>query len=207
MFQNYFLKLNCRVDLDELANYYNTVNSEYQDLKWTWDKNGHEITQQWRERMMSEPGTLLQSGWAIQSNLVDDSIPCPPYNVSIHPTREYRNTKLAFGIIERMQQLMPNTYRWSLITQPPGGKVAKHVDQGDEYTAHIPLFWDKDAVFVCGEDEDTIVTFPPTGEIYILDTTVPHYTENRSSAERVGVIFRFNHAELPNLLALTGTIK
>lgn len=206
MFENYFLKLNCRVDLDELWNYYNTLSSQHQDLRWTWEKNGHEIKELWRQRMLSEKGTLLQTGWAIQSNIVDIDIPCPPYNVSIHETCEYRNTKLAFGPIERYQKLMPFTYRWSLVVQPPTGKVAKHIDQGDEYTAHIPIQWDSDSVFVCGEEEDTIITFPPTGEIYVLDTTIPHYTENRSNRDRIGVVFRFNHSDLPKLLDLQGKI-
>jgi len=206
MFQNYFLKLNCNVNLSELSDYYNILDTEHQDLRWTWEKNGFEIKELWRQRMLSEEGTLLQTGWAIQSNLVDISIPCPPYNVSIHETCEYRNTKLAFGIIERLQKLMPYTYRWSLVVQPPNGKVAKHVDQGDEYTAHIPIQWDSEAVFVCGENEDTVVTFPPTGEIYILNTIIPHYTENRSNNDRIGIVFRFNQSDLPKLLELTGTL-
>jgi hypothetical protein len=207
MFKNYFLKLNLTVDLATLWNYYNIVDQDYQDLRWSVDKNIHDVEEIWQERMTQELANQLQTGWAIQSNLVDLTIPCPPYDISTLPTTNYRNTKLVFGIIEKLQTLMPWAYRWSLIIQPPGGKVSKHTDQDNEYTAHIPIQWDNDAVFICGEDQDTTITFPATGEIYVLDTTILHSTENRGSLPRIGLIFRFNQTDLPKFLELTGHVE
>jgi len=201
-------KLNFTVDLNELNNYYEDLKNNFEYLRWDFAKCQHEITDEWRERIQSHYGADRGWGWAIQSNLVDENLPCPPYNISTHPQCQYRNTKMAKGIILRLQTIMPYTYRWSLFVQCPGGTVPRHVDQYDECTGHIPLQWDTDAVFECGEDENNIekITMPADGSVYLVNTLIPHATFNRSNRERIGLVFRFHRSQLENILKITGQV-
>jgi len=151
----------------------------------------------------------LPYGWAIQSNLVDLTIPCPPYNISTHERCEYRNTELAFGLVTKLQNLIPYAYRWSLVVQPPTGKVSRHVDQGDEYTAHIPIYDTPGAIFKfwdhAGNRKE--VGMIADGTVYLVDTIIEHETENYSNTDRIGLVFRFKRDDLPKLLELTGEIE
>jgi len=209
MLETAVTKLNFTIKLDSLKEYYHVLVTKYDHLKWSWNKHGLNITDEWRERMMQDEGTLLPYGWAIQSNLVDITLPCPPYNISTHERCDYRNTELAFGLVTKLQDLMPYTYRWSLVVQPPKGKVARHSDQGDEYTAHIPIyeaglavfkFWDKN-------ENQQLFTMNADGSVYLVDTIIDHETENYDTTDRIGLVFRFKRTDLPKLLAITGEIS
>jgi virulence-associated protein VapD len=202
-------KLNFTIKLDSLKEYYHTLVKNYDHLKWSWNKHGLEITDEWRERMMQDRGTLLPYGWAIQSNLVDINIPCPPYNISTHPRTTYRNTELAFGLVTKLQELIPYSYRWSLVVQPPGGKVARHVDQGDEYTVHIPIYEASNAIFKFWDDVENRkdFTMQADGSVYLVDTIIAHETENYDATDRIGLVFRFNRSDLSKLIKLTGEIS
>ena len=209
MLSNAVTKLNFTIKLDSLRDYYHTLVNEYDHLKWNWERNGAEITDEWRDRMMQDKGTLLPYGWAIQSNLVDITIPCPPYNISTHPRTTYRNTKLAFGLVTKLQELIPYSYRWSLVVQPPTGKVSRHVDQGDEYTAHIPIYDTPGAIFKFWDQDGNRkeVGMIADGTVYLVDTIIEHETENYSNTDRIGLVFRFKRDDLPRLLELTGEIE
>lgn len=203
-------KLNFTVKLDSLREYYNILKNDYEHLCWRWEKNGHEITEEWYNRILSNGiGCTLPYGWAIQSNLVDINIPCPPYNISIHERTNYRNTELAFGLVTKLQSLIPYSYRWSLVVQPPTGKVSRHVDQGDEYTAHIPIIDAAGATFKFWDENNNQRDFgiPADGSVYLVDTIIEHETENFGTTDRVGLVFRFKRKDLPELLKLTGEIS
>lgn len=202
-------KLNFTVKLDSLKDYYRTLKNDYAHICWQWKNNSHEITKEWHDRIISNGvGCTLPYGWAIQSNLVDLSIPCPPYNISIYERTNYRNTELAFGLILKLQQLIPYAYRWSLVVQPPAGKVSRHVDQGDEYTGHIPIFDANGATFKFWDSAGQQKNFkiPADGSVYLVDTIIEHETENYGDTDRVGLVFRFKRKDLPTLLQLTGEI-
>jgi hypothetical protein len=209
MLDNAVTKLNFTVKLDSLREYYHTLVSDYDHLKWNWERHGNDITEEWRDRMMSDTGTLLPYGWAIQSNLVDIAIPCPPYNISTHERCDYRNTELAFGLVTKLQALMPYTYRWSLVVQPPGGKVTRHTDQGDEYTAHIPIYEAPAAVFKFWDTDESqqLFNMDADGSVYLVDTIIPHETENYDITDRIGIVFRFKRDDLPKLQQITGEIS
>jgi hypothetical protein len=44
------------------------------------------------------------------------------------------------------------------------------------------------------------------GTVYLVDTIIQHETENYDTTDRIGLVFRFNRADLPKLLSLTGEI-
>jgi hypothetical protein len=198
--------LNFTVNINELREYYETLNEQYSDLNWSWEKCGSDIVDQWRDAAYQDPANLLTHGWAIQSNLKDITLPCPPWNISKHETVDYRNTKLAFGIIERLQAAIPYGYRWAVSVQPSGGKVSLHSDQEDECTVWIPIYTDGVAITFVTEEKNTGYCLDSDGGAYLLDTTVPHFTYNDAVQDRVAIIFRMKQTHINDLLALTGTI-
>ena len=198
--------LNFTVDIDELRDYYHTLKDQYGDLNWSWSKCGGDIVEQWRDAAYADPANLLTHGWAIQSNLKDISLPCPPWNISKHETVEYRNTKLAFGIIEKLQSAIPYGYRWAVSVQPSGGKVSLHSDQEDELTVWIPIYTDGVAITFVTPEKNKDYCLESNGGAYLLDTTVLHFTYNHSTQDRVTIIFRLNIKDLSQLLAVQGSI-
>jgi hypothetical protein len=202
--------LNFTVNVPSLTEYYNTVVTQYDHKKWTWDRYGHEIVEKWKNLMMKDAGTLLPYGWAIQTTMLTDDLIPPPYNISIHRTSGgYRNTELSFGIVKRLQEAIPFAYRWNLVVQPPGGKVARHTDAGDEFTGHIPICDMPGAIFKFWDDADNRIDFPVPGAgwPYIVDTLVVHETENYGDANRVGIAFRFKATDLDKALSIVGEIS
>jgi hypothetical protein len=206
MIENILTKLNFKVDIKELHEYYNTLNIEFQHLDWSWDRCGDTIVKQWHDAAYADPANLLTHGWAIQSNLKDITLPCPPWNISTLETVEYRNTELAFGIIQRLQAAIPYAYRWAVSVQPPEGKVSLHSDQEDECTVWIPIHTDGVAITFVTEEKNTGYCLDSDGSVYLLDTTVPHFTYNDAGQDRVAIIFRMKQTHVNELLALTGTI-
>lgn len=206
MSKNILTKLNFIVDHDQLREYYNILKSKYQHLDWSWQRCGDTIVEQWRDAAYADPANLLTHGWAIQSNLKDITLPCPPWNISTLETVEYRNTELAFGIIERLQNAIPYAYRWAVSVQPPGGKVSLHSDHEDEYTVWIPIYTNGVAITFVTDEKNTDYTLHSDGSAYLLDTTVPHTTYNYSDHDRVTVIFRMKQTDTETLLSLSGNI-
>jgi hypothetical protein len=206
MIDKILTNLNFSVDINELKEYYKTLKEEHSDLNWSWAKCGGDIVKQWHDAAHQDPANLLTHGWAIQSNLKDITIPCPPWNISKHETVEYRNTKLAFGIIERLQSAIPYGYRWAVSVQPQGGKVSLHSDQEDELTVWIPIYTDGVAITFVTPEKNTGYCLDSNGSAYLFDTTIPHFTYNDSPQDRVTIIFRLNAKHLHQLLAVQGSI-
>ena len=201
MLNNIVTQLNFKLNIDELRQYYTKLDTDYQHLDWSWEKCGNDIVKQWRDAAYKDPANLLTHGWAIQSNLKDITLPCPPWNISTHETVEYRNTELAFGIIGRLQDKIPFGYRWSVSVQPSGGKVSVHTDANDEYTVWLPIHTSGSAITF-----DKGYELVADGSAYLLDTTQPHHTFNSSNEDRVTIIFRLKQDNLKELLSLEGTI-
>lgn len=206
MIENILTKLNFNVDIKELREYYDILNSKFQHLDWSWGMCGNTVVKQWRDAAYSDPANLLTHGWAIQSNLKDITLPCPPWNISTLETVEYRNTELAFGIIERLQAAIPYGYRWAISVQLPGGKVSLHSDQEDEVTVWIPIYANGVAITFVTSEKDTEYCLESDGSAYLLDTAVPHYTYNPVEQDRVTIIFRLPRSKVPELLKVNGII-
>jgi hypothetical protein len=199
-------RLNFTVPIVELRSYYEILKNKYDHLNWSWDKCGGDIVTQWRDAAYTDPANLLTHGWAIQSNLKDITLPCPPWNISTLETVDYRNTELVFGIIEKLQAAIPYAYRWAVSVQPPGGKVSLHSDQEDECTVWIPVHTDGVAITFITDEKKIEYCLDCDGSVYLLDTTVPHFTYNDADRDRVAIIFRMKETHLPELLKVTGTV-
>ena len=206
MSEKILTRLNFSVNINELRDYYQILKTDYLHLDWSWERCGDSVVKQWRDAAYTDPANLLTHGWAIQSNLKDITLPCPPWNISTLETVEYRNTELAFGVIEQLQSTIPYGYRWAVSVQPPGGKVSLHSDQDDEVTVWIPIYTDGVAITFVTSEKNIGYCLESDGGVYLLDTTVPHYTHNSSKQDRVTIIFRLNKKYIGELLATTGVI-
>jgi hypothetical protein len=197
--------LNFRVDINELRQYYHTLEDKFDHLCWSFDRYRDSIIPQWKTAAYANPANLLTYGWAIQSNLNDLSLACPPWDITTDERVEYRNTPLAFGIIEKLQIAIPYGYRWAISVQPPGGVVSLHSDQEDEYTVWIPIYTNGTAItFVTDCNID--IELESNGSAYLLNTTVPHHTHNSSNISRATIIFRMNKKHLTELRAVAGQL-
>jgi hypothetical protein len=199
-------KLNFNIQLDELRTYYETLKTKYDHLDWRYDPCKTNIIKQWKDAAQIDPANLLTHGWAIQSNLKDLTIPCPPWDISAVNTTEYRNTELAFGIIERLQHAIPHGHRWSVSVQPPGGKVSLHSDESDEMTVWIPIYTNGAVITFVVNEKDVSYPLISDGSAYLLDTNIPHFTSNSSKEDRVTIIFRINLKYIDNLQSVKGLI-
>jgi hypothetical protein len=203
MLKNISTRLNFSVDIFKLRAYYQTVKTSYDHLNWSWSKCSGTIIDQWRDAAYKDPANLLTHGWAIQSNLKDISLPCPPWNISTLETVEYRNTDLVFDIIHDLQKAVPYAYRWSVSVQPPGGKVSLHSDNENEYTVWIPIYTGNEPVITfIVNDQKHDINLKDDGSAYLLDTTIPHYTFNSTDKDRVTVIFRLDQKHVKDILNL-----
>jgi hypothetical protein len=199
-------KLKFNVRLEELRTYYEILKSQYSHLNWSYSHCKNNIIKQWEDAARTDPANLLTHGWAIQSNLEDLTVPCPPWDISLSKTNEYRNTELAFGIIERLQQAIPYGHRWSVSVQPNGGIVSLHSDDSDEMTVWIPIHTEGPVITFVDDENQIECCLPSDGGAYLLDTNIPHFTQNKSSNDRVTIIFRVNLKHIDNLLSIEGMI-
>jgi len=159
------------------------------------------------------------SGWSI-SWPVDRDIPCPSKsqaNQDMYPEiREldekefYEQSKpmehYKFGVLnEIIDTFGPRALRQMLMAvHPPGLMVNTHTD-GLVRKLHIPFYTNPDAVFVFGENRERVYPME-VGKAYIINTLVPHGTENLGDTERVHLLSRIDLDYVPRMLSITNKI-
>lgn len=192
-------KLNFKLDIQELKEYYETLKRDYQDRHWTWEKNHIHLDADAKQECASPENTIFH-GWPLQSNMKDPKI-MPSILKSKHPQVPWYNTSLMFGVMRRLYERIPFAYRWTLFVLPPSGRITRHVDH-NQYVILIPIEWEKEAVF----NFDVPYTFKCNGDAYLLDVEVPHDTANFSNKDRVNLNARIDREQLDNIMKVTGEI-
>ena len=193
-------KLNFTVDPTELVDYYNKVKTQYSHLNWTWENNSIHLDNVAASECAEKSQTLMH-GWMMQSNMADKSMP-PSMLKTKHPTVDWYDTELMFGVVKRLKDRIPFAFRWTLFVLPPTGQVVNHNDPG-QYVIIIPIQWESDALFILN---NTPYTFTPDGSAWGLDVELPHDTVNNSNKDRVNLISRIPKDRIEDLLAITGEI-
>lgn len=187
--------LNIEFDFNELVDYYKTLERNYQHLKWTSklirDVEGAE-------------GHSVEgaAGWAIQSNLEDLTIPCPPYDIHKNGSKVYRDTELVFGFIEKLKEFFGPIRQVSIASHPPGTIINTHIDNPEYFKIHIPIL-SNDKSFFNFEDRSYVME---PGKMYCVYTELPHGTSNIGSTDRVHLMFKLPMAIRDNILQLSGKI-
>lgn len=194
----YIRKLDNKIDIVSLRDYYRTVETNYQHLKWLADDKLSSVEQ-------GVGGHKLAGvfGYGIQSNILDINEPCPPYNIS-KETTEYRDTELVFGIINELKKIFPNSHQHSIAGHPPNVFINSHVDSDHSVKIHIPIYTNSAAYFFFG---DRKYLMPDDGSMFLVNTDLPHGTINNGDSDRVHLFFKIPNASLDELLSESTEIE
>jgi hypothetical protein len=111
-----------------------------------------------------------------------------------------------FGILNSMIETLtlPALRQMLIALHPPGLKVDTHTD-GKTRKLHVPFYTNKDAVFTFGENRERKYHME-LGKGYIINTLVPHGTENNGNTERVHLLSRVDDSFMHSLLSLNCNI-
>lgn len=173
---------NIKFDHAELVNYYQTIQEQYQHMKWTVGKNvdskDHSVNSMY--------------SWAIQTNLKDPTIPCPPYHIEDGHERVPGDdfslaTEMLFGFAEKLVKTLPSIRQTAIAAHPPGTRINLHPDNDKFLKIHIPIRTNSRALFVF-EDESFNLE---EGSAYMINTTLLHGTDNQGDTDRIHLLFKF----------------
>ncbi len=191
------IKLKIKVNLLKLRSYYSSVENNYQHLRWTIDSptaadqgvGGHRV-----DKMF---------GWAIHTNAVDLDKPYPPYNIGLEKSNEYRWTALDFDIIEDFKKAFPFAHGFGIAAHPPGTFINSHVDSDDWIKIHVPIFTSSDSYFYFG---DNYYSMDADGSLYLVNTTIPHGTDNKGNGTRIHLLFKIPAGKIDYVKSMDGLI-
>jgi len=167
------------INLDDLLSYYNTVKKDFNHLKWS-DKMFNDVVDTEKHKVNGV------YGWGIQSNLVDITKPCPPYNISKHSNEDFKDTKLVFGFITQVKEKFPQARQISISGHPPGVLINQHIDTPAYIKIHIPIYTNQKAFFIFGNKRYNL----KQGKAYLVNTTIPHGVYNNGNTDRVHLMFK-----------------
>lgn len=192
--QNAIVPLDIEFNLNELLEYYNTLERDYQHLKWTF-KNDVEDA----DKGHKHDGIF---GWGIQSNLNDLSKPCPPYDIHKERTDVYRDTELVFGFAKKIIDYFPGVRQLGIAGHPHGVEILQHKDNDEFYKIHIPIITNDEAYFVFGDDNYVM----KPGKMYFVETEIMHGTVNKGLTPRVHMLFKCTRDTIDVVKRMTGTL-
>lgn len=212
------VELDFTIDTHLLEDYYSKLRTDLYNFNFSFDSKEYlrsEIYETYKKenRVGNYSGNI--QGWSI-SWPVERDIPCPSKsqaNYDMYPELQglsdqdfYYNSmpqgKYKFGILNSLiDTLSLSSLRQMLMAlHPPGLRVDTHTD-GQVKKLHIPFYTNKDAVFTFGENRDRKYHME-LGKAYIINTMVPHGTENPGSTERVHLLSRVDNDFMQSLLDL-----
>jgi hypothetical protein len=168
-------------DLDYALEYLHTLETKFVHLRWNAEDNLNTVND--AEYQDNIAGVY---GWGIQSNLLDLSIPCPPYNIHKEGTQNYRNTPLVFGFAEWLLEKFPHARQMSIAAHPPGTKIRTHTDSNNWFKIHIPLTTTDNSYFIFADQQFAM----KPGKMYLVNTAVPHSTSNDGNSTRIHLFFK-----------------
>ena len=169
-----------RIDINELRNFFISLQHDHNDMRWVWEGNEEE----------GVGGHKLKgvTGWALQSNLEDLTKPCPPYNITKEVKQEYKDTKCMFGLAKKLQEKFPFAHQFSVSVHPPGALINFHKDTDDYLKVHIPIVTNKKAYFTFEPNRKYVL--PADGRMTLVNTSIPHGTHNEGETDRVHLFFK-----------------
>ena len=180
---------NFKFSITELIEFYNTVEKNFQHLKWTPDDTIDTKDHQVKDIF----------SWAIQSNLKDPSKPCPPYNIkhdeSIVGTFDVP-TELIFGFSKKFLELFPFVRQTVISCHPPGSKINLHTDNEEFFKIHIPIVTNDDSYFVFEKNRYNL----KPGKAYLVNTEKLHGTENLGNSTRIHFITKLKIKDIDRII-------
>ena len=187
---------NFKFSTSELLAYYSQVENNFNDLRWhakgtLVDNEEHSVSK--------------LSGWAVQSNHKEPQGALCPYDIVvlrdselIDESSNYQNhTKLVFGFAEKIINAVPYANMMSIACHPPSTMLKEHVDYDIFLKVHLPIKFNPKSYFMLGEEKFVL----KVGEAYLINTTIPHSTNNMGDTERTHLIFRIPVEQVEHFLA------
>lgn len=184
---------NFKFNHQELIDYYDELEKNYQHLKWAVSEAYTPGASPIDKTHHSVDGFY---NWAVQSDLKDPSKPCPAYRVS--EAEETNNeqlsgnydvpTELIFGFSQKLINLFSqfNITQTLVVVHPPGTRIGFHTDTGDYVKIHLPIKSNDQSLF---EYTDKSFVMEP-GYAYLTNVSMLHATINNGATDRVHLIFR-----------------
>lgn len=173
----------------ELLDYYLIINQYYRNYKWTPNDNidakNHEIKNLY--------------SWAIQSNLKDPMLPCPPYDIKHdhEVTGTFDTpTNLLFGFAKKFILSLKNLRQTVIVGHPPGAKIKLHTDNQEFFKIHAPIITNDDAFFIFEKNRYNL----KPGSAYLINTSRLHGTENLGKSDRVHFITKVRTKDIEGLI-------
>lgn len=184
---------NIKFNMIELLEYYNTLVSDYQHLKWTVPSTMNTLTHR-VDSMYS---------WAIQSNLKDPTLPCPPYHIQDKELVDSKDTfqvptDLIFGYGRKILDTFPNVRQTVIACHPPDTFIDQHIDTEQFVKIHVPIITNSQSYMVFGDELYNL----RVGSMYMINTSYMHGVHNRGTTDRVHLIFKITLSDAQNILNL-----
>lgn len=201
-------KLNFLVDIEQLQEYYRTLQTEYSEYQWSVKefskKEGYNA-----DKMSN---SLPNYGWAITTEVLDETSKSNPpwpevlnkYSYDSKTLNPERKTPLIFGIVQKLFEAIPYVHQVLISVFPPTGGTISHVDQDFLLRVHIPIFTNDKNRWLAN---DKYFYFKELGTAYLCDTRIMHAAFNDGKTDRVHLVFAFEDKYLEDIKKITGIIK
>jgi hypothetical protein len=216
------IELDFTIDSDSLQHYYTHLKEQLSHLQFSFTSKEYlrpDIYETFKKdnRVGNYLGNI--QGWTV-SWPVERDVPCPSKsqaNIDMYPELQdldeakfYHDSVpmkvYKFGILNSMIETLtlPALRQMLIALHPAGLKVDTHTD-GKTRKLHVPFYTNKDAVFTFGENRERKYHME-LGKGYIINTLVPHGTENNGNTERVHLLSRVDDSFMHSLLSLNCNI-
>lgn len=177
---------NFKFSYKELYDYYTLVDKNFQHLRWNAEDN--DLTGMLEGKNHKVEGLC---SYAIQSNYKDPNRPCMSYHVQDKTDVDYDGsfrveTDLIFGFAKKLVDTIPKIRQTVISIHPPETYIDFHVDSIEFIKVHIPIITTDQSYFKF-EDNDYNLEI---GNAYLINTTIPHGTDNQGNGTRIHLIFK-----------------
>ena len=183
---------NIKFNINELIQYFDKLQSDYQHICWRASDSNI-------DRMTHRIDGVYS--WAIQTNLKDPTKPCPPYHIEhgdeVSPNNNFDTpTELVFGFGQKIIDTFPRVRQTVISCHPPGTFIDTHTDNDEFIKIHIPIKANDSSYFIFGDEKHIL----EVGHAYLINTTLPHSTNNMGDTDRCHLIFKIHPEDIDAIL-------
>jgi hypothetical protein len=202
-------KLNLKVNIDEVREYYKTLTNGHKDNYWDAREHLDDVANGAREGFKNHNGKEIDvAGWALQrwNNESEVMAPHPNilkgFNVNVYEQKiedVQGKTPMLFGIAKRIIELFPDSSRMALSVINSSTHLKRHNDENFLWRVHIPIFSEPGSIWSTEEGD----VHMEVGNAYLCDTRNFHSVTNDSQSVRVHLLFALPESSLETLRNLT----
>jgi hypothetical protein len=196
-------KLNFKVDLNKLREFYDSISNN--QLKWTFSQQREQLHPITVEKYNGYDYLGLPYGWALTSPYEHDQPAAPWAITNFAPGSSKRPTALIQGIAKSIFDILPtDAFEFSVTVHPPGAEIVKHSDGDNTLRVHIPI-WGTTHFIIDDGGEETY-KLECDGSAYLIDTRFQHRTINPLDTDRVSLLFGIPPSSENAVKQITGSI-